>query len=142
ELLPDWKDQGAPLNTPVSEDRFLFLTRDKAYQTPVWMLPDALKNHGNYVVSLGNVVRWLGQQAEAMGVDLFPGFAAAEILYGDNGIVCGVATGNMGIDKDGKPTDSFQLGMELHAKYTLFAEGARGHLGRQLMARYNLGKDS
>lgn len=142
ELIPDWKDQGAPLNTPVSEDRFLFLTKDKAYQTPAWMLPDALKNHGNYVVSLGNVVRWLGQQAEAMGVDLFPGFAAAEILYGENGIVCGVATGNMGIDKDGKPTDNFQLGMELHAKYTLFAEGARGHLGRQLMARYNLGKDS
>ena len=142
ELLPNWKEQGAPLTTPVSEDRFLFLTKDKAYQTPDWMLPDALKNHGNYVISLGNVVRWLGQQAESLGVDIFPGFAASEILYAENGAVKGVATGNMGIDKDGQPTDSFQLGMELHAKYTLFAEGARGHLGRQLMARYQLNRDS
>ena len=142
ELLPDWKEKGAPLNTLVSEDRFLFLTATKAYKTPDWMLPGALKNHGNYVISLGNVVRWLGQQAENLGVEIFPGFPAAEILYAEDGAVRGVATGNMGIDKEGKPTDAFQLGMELHAKYTLFAEGARGHLGRQLTARFLLAKDN
>ena len=104
------------------------------------MVPACFENHGNYVISLGNVVRWLGQQAEALGVEIFPGFPAAEILYNDDGSVKGVATGNMGVDRDGKPTDDFQLGMELHAKYTLFAEGSRGHLGKQLMAKYDLNK--
>ena len=143
ELFPDWKERGAPLNTPVSEDRFLFLSETKAVKTPSWMLPKSFHNHGNYVISLANVARWLGQQAEALGVEIFPGFPAAEILYNDDGSVKGVATGNMGIDRHGKPTDAFQLGMELHAKYTLFAEGARGHLGKQLMAKYDLnaGKD-
>jgi electron-transferring-flavoprotein dehydrogenase len=143
ELFPNWKELGAPLNTAVTEDRFLFLTESKAYRTPGWMLPGCFQNHGNYVVSLANVVRWLGQQAEALGVEVFPGFPAAEILYNDDGSVKGVATGNMGVDRDGTPTDAFQLGMELHAKYTLFAEGSRGHLGRQLMTRYDLnrGKD-
>jgi electron-transferring-flavoprotein dehydrogenase len=138
ELFPDWKERGAPLNTPVSEDRFLFLTESKAHRTPNWLLPACFQNHGNYVISLGNVVRWLGQQAEALGVEIFPGFAASEILYNEDGSVKGVATGNMGVDREGKPTEAFQLGMELHAKYTFFAEGARGHLGRQLMAKYQL----
>jgi len=143
ELFPDWKERGAPLNTPVSEDRFLFLSASKAFQTPSWMLPACFQNHGNYVISLANVVRWLGQQAEALGVEVFPGFAAAEILYNDDGSVKGVATGNMGVDRHGEPTAAFQLGMELHAKYTFFAEGARGHLGKQLISKYQLdaGKD-
>jgi electron-transferring-flavoprotein dehydrogenase len=140
ELFPNWKEQGAPLNTPVTEDRVLFLTETKAYATPHFMVPKALTNHGNYVISLANVVRWLGQQAEALGVEVFPGFPAAEILYNDDGSVKGVATGNMGVNRHGEPTDAFQLGMELHAKYTLFAEGSRGHLGKQLMAKYDLNK--
>ncbi|HDR8925068.1 electron transfer flavoprotein-ubiquinone oxidoreductase [Burkholderia vietnamiensis] len=138
ELLPDWREKGAPLDVAVTEDRFLFLSENGATQVPNWLLPDNFKNHGNYVVSLGNVTRWLGQQAEALGVEIFSGFPAAEILYGERGEVKGVATGNMGIGKNGEPTESFQLGMELHARYTLFAEGARGHLGRQLMERFRL----
>ncbi|MDQ7969643.1 MAG: electron transfer flavoprotein-ubiquinone oxidoreductase [Oxalicibacterium faecigallinarum] len=138
ELFPDWKTRNAPLKTAVTEDRFLFLTKDKAYKTPNFILPACLQNHGNYVISLGNVVRWLGEQAEALGVEIFPGFPAAEILYDEQGAVKGVATGNMGVGKDGRPTDAFQLGMELHAKYTLFAEGARGNLGRQLIEGFKL----
>nr|WP_314543010.1 electron transfer flavoprotein-ubiquinone oxidoreductase [uncultured Massilia sp.] len=140
ELFPNWKELGAPLNTPVTEDRVLFLTETKSYATPSFMVPKALTNHGNYVISLANVVRWLGQQAEALGVEIFPGFPAAEILYNEDGSVKGVATGNMGIDRHGEPTDAFQLGMELHAKYTLFAEGSRGHLGKQLIAKFGLDK--
>ena len=140
ELIPNWKELGAPLNTPVTEDRVLFLTETKSYATPGFMVPKALTNHGNYIVSLANVVRWLGQQAEAAGVEIFPGFPAAEILYNDDGSVKGVATGNMGVNRHGQPTDAFQLGMELHAKYTLFAEGSRGHLGKQLMAKFDLNK--
>jgi electron-transferring-flavoprotein dehydrogenase len=138
ELFPDWKERGAPLNTAVTEDRFLFLTETSATSTPQWMLPDCFKNHGNYVISLGNVVRWLAQQAESMGIEIFPGFTAAEILYDEQCAVVGVATGNMGVDREGKPTSEFQLGMELRAKYTLFAEGARGHLGKQLVSAYRL----
>ena len=138
ELFPDWKERGAPLNTPVTEDRFLFLSESGATKTPNWLLPGCFQNHGNYIVSLANVVRWLAQQAEALGVEIFPGFAAAEVLYDDNGAVVGVATGNMGVDKNGEPTGEFQLGMELRAKYTMFAEGARGHLGKQLIANYKL----
>lgn len=143
ELIPDWKELGAPITTMVTEDRFLFLTEAKAYRTPNWMLPQCFQNHGNYIISLASVVRWMGQQAEALGVEIFPGFAAAEVLYNPDGSVKGVATGNMGVSREGKPTSSFQLGMELHAKYTLFAEGARGHLGKQLMQKFNLnqGKD-
>ncbi|WP_175022851.1 electron transfer flavoprotein-ubiquinone oxidoreductase [Rugamonas rivuli] len=140
ELIPDWKEKGAPLNTEVTEDRVLFLTETKAIKTPNFLLPACFENHGNYVISLGNVVRWLGQQAEALGVEIFPGFPAAEILYNDDGSVKGVATGNMGVKRDGEAGSDFQLGMELHGKYTLFAEGARGHLGRQLMAKYDLNK--
>jgi electron-transferring-flavoprotein dehydrogenase len=138
ELLPDWKQNGAPLDVEVTEDRFLVLTQDSAKQVPNWLLPDNFKNHGNYVVSLANVTRWLGQQAEALGVEIFPGFPAAEVLYNEDGSVRGVVTGNMGVGKDGQPTENFQLGMELHAKYTLFCEGARGHLGRQLTDRFKL----
>jgi electron-transferring-flavoprotein dehydrogenase len=140
ELFPNWKELGAPLNTPVTEDRVLFLTETKATATPSFMVPKALTNHGNYVISLANVVRWLGQQAEALGVEIFPGFPAAEVLYNDDGSVKGVATGNMGVNRHGEPTDAFQLGMELHAKYTFFAEGCRGHLGKQLIAKYALDK--
>ena len=142
ELFPNWKELGAPLNTEVTQDQFLFLTADHSYQVPNWMLPHCFKNEGNYIVSLANVTRWLGEQAEALGVEIFPGFPAAEILYNDQGAVCGVITGSMGLDKEGNPTDQFQLGMELRGKYTLFAEGARGHLGKQLIAKYDLDKDS
>jgi electron-transferring-flavoprotein dehydrogenase len=143
ELLPDWKAQGAPVHTEVSEDRFLFLSEGRSRQVPGWMLPGALKNHGNYVISLGNLVRWLGGQAEALGIEIYPGFAATEILYREDGAIRGVATGDLGIGKDGKPTEAFQRGMELHAKYTFFAEGSRGHLGKQLISRFGLdrGKD-
>ncbi len=143
ELIPDWKAKGAPLNQPVTDDAMVFLGETGSLRTPNFLLPPCLHNDGCYIVSLGNVVKWLAQQAEELGVEIFPGFAAAEILYGDNGAVKGVATGNMGIGKDGEPTDSFQLGMELHAKYTVFAEGARGNLGRQLIGKFKLddGKD-
>ena len=140
ELFPDWKEKGAPLDTPVTEDRFLFLSETKATKTPNWALPGIFQNHGNYIVSLANVVRWLGQQAEALGVEIFPGFPAAQVLYGEDGAVRGVVTGDMGIGKDGEPTGEFQLGMELHAKYTLFAEGARGNLGKLLQEKFDLRK--
>ncbi len=140
ELFPNWKELGAPLNTAVTEDRFLMLSPGGARKVPTWMLPECFQNHGNYVVSLANVVRWLGQQAESLGVEIYPGFAASEILFNDKGSVRGVATGNMGVGRDGKPTDNFQPGMELLAKYTMFAEGARGHLGKQLIARFELDK--
>ncbi|MEP7283819.1 MAG: electron transfer flavoprotein-ubiquinone oxidoreductase, partial [Rubrivivax sp.] len=138
ELLPDWKAQGAPLRQPVTADEVLFLSRRAARRTPGWLVPECLHNEGNYVIRLGELVQWLGVQAEALGVEIFPGFAAAEVLYAEDGAVCGVATGNLGIGKDGEPTDSFQLGMELRGKYTVFAEGARGHLGKQLIARFGL----
>ena len=142
ELLPDWKALGAPLNTPVSEDRFLFLTRSGSFKVPGFLLPECFRNHGNHVVSLGNVCRWLAKQAESLGVEIYPGFAAAEILYDGNGAVKGVATGDMGVGRDGKPTDKYQPGIELHGKYTFFAEGCRGHLGGQLMERYRLNANS
>jgi electron-transferring-flavoprotein dehydrogenase len=143
ELIPDWKELGAPLNQAVTADEVLFLSESGATKTPGFVVPECFHNEGNYVISLGNVVRWLAQQAENLGVEIFPGFAAAEVLYNDNGSVKGVATGNLGVGKDGQPSDHFQLGMELHGKYTIFAEGARGHLGRQLMAQFKLneGKD-
>ena len=138
ELLPDWKAQGAPINTPVTEDRFLILTEQKAYRIPSRLLPPLMSNHGNYIVSLGNVCRWLAQQAEALGVEIYPGFAAAEVLYGDDGHVRGVATGDMGVAKDGTRKPEYQPGIELHARYTLFAEGCRGSLSQALMDRYGL----
>ena len=138
ELLPDWKAGGAPLNQPVTGDEFLFLSETGSTSVPEWLMPYPFHNHGNYVISLGNVVKWLAQQAEALGVEIFPGFAAAEVLYDEKGAVKGVATGNVGVGRDGEPHDGFQLGMELHGKYTIFAEGARGHLGKQLLAKYRL----
>lgn len=141
ELIPDWKEKGAPLTVPVTEDRFLFLGPEKARQTPNWLLPDTFKNQGNYVVRLGEVTQWLGEQAEALEVDVFPGFAAADILYTDTGAVRGVVTGDMGLEPDGTPGPNYQPGMELLAKYTIFAEGSRGHLGRRLIERYQLDKD-
>ncbi len=139
ELIPDWKAKGAPVSVAVTEDRFLFLTESKSFQTPSFLLPACFQNHGNYVVSLGNVTRWLGQQAEALGVEIFPGFAAKELVL-EGQAVKGVATGDLGINKKGEKTDAFQPGMELHGKYTLFAEGCRGQLGRQLEERFNLRK--
>ncbi len=143
ELFPDWKAMGAPLTQPVTDDAMIFLGEKTGLRTPNIFLPECFQNHGNYIVSLGNVVRWLAQQAEALGVEVFAGFTAAELLYNEDGSVKGVATGNMGVGKDGEPGDNFQIGMELHAKYTVFAEGARGHLGKQLIARFKLdeGKD-
>ncbi len=138
ELFPDWKERGAPLNQPVTADEVLFLDETRARRTPDWLVPDCLHNEGNFVISLGSVTKWLGEQAEALGVEIFPGFTAAEVLYDDTGAVRGVATGNLGIGKDGQPHDGFQLGMELLGKYTVFAEGARGHLGKQLIARFGL----
>jgi len=138
ELFPDWKERKAPLDVLVSEDRFLFLTETGATRTPNWMLPACFQNHGNYVISLGSVCRWLGKEAEALGVEIFPGFSAVEVLYHDDGRVKGVATGDMGIDRKGERTDAYQPGMELHASYTFFAEGCRGQLGKQLEAKFGL----
>ena len=143
ELIPDWKAKGAPLNQPVTQDAMVFLSENSSLRTPNWLLPQCFHNEGNYIVRLGFVTKWLAEQAEALGVEIFPGFAAAGVLFNDNGSIKGVATGNMGIGKDGEPTAEFQLGMELHGKYTIFAEGARGHLGKQLIAHFKLdaGKD-
>jgi len=138
ELFPDWKERGAPLNQAVSGDDVLMLREASSTRVPDFFVPLCMHNEGNYVISLGAVTKWLGEQAEALGVEIFPGFSAAEVLYDDKGAVRGVATGNQGIGKDGEPMDSFQLGMELLGKYTLFAEGARGHLGKQLIAKYKL----
>jgi electron-transferring-flavoprotein dehydrogenase len=136
ELFPDWKERGAPLTQPVVYDDMFILSKERHYKSPI--LPRCLDNHGNYVISLGQFTRWLAQQAEALGVEIFPGFAAAELLTDERGAVLGVATGNLGVGKDGQPHGGFQLGMELRAKYTLFAEGSRGHLGRQLIERFRL----
>jgi electron-transferring-flavoprotein dehydrogenase len=143
ELFPNWKELGAPLNQPVTGDDVLTLTETGSTRIPDIFVPRNLHNEGCYVISLGNVVKWMAEQAEGLGVEIFPGFTAAEVLYDDQGRVRGVATGNMGVGKDGEPTEHFQLGMELLGKYTIFAEGARGHLGKQLIAKYQLaeGKD-
>jgi electron-transferring-flavoprotein dehydrogenase len=134
ELIPDWREKGAPLDTPASDDRFLYLTATRAFRLPT---PPQMHNAGNYIVSLGNVCRWLATQAEALGVEIYPGFAAAELLE-DGGRIVGIATGDMGVGKDGQPTESFQRGMELRARYTLLAEGCRGSLSKQLIQRFHL----
>ncbi|CAN1522884.1 FixC Dehydrogenases (flavoproteins) [Burkholderiaceae bacterium] len=141
ELFPDWKERGAPLNQPVTGDDLLVLSETGQQRTPNWLMPRNFHNDGCYVISLGAVSKWLGEQAEALDVEIFPGFAAAEVLYHEDGSVKGVATGNLGVGKDGEPTDHFQLGMELHAKYTIFAEGARGHLGKQVIEQFKLDAD-
>ncbi|HEX3862066.1 MAG TPA: electron transfer flavoprotein-ubiquinone oxidoreductase [Stellaceae bacterium] len=135
ELFPDWRERGAPLNTPATEDRFLFLTKNHAMRLPT---PPQMHNHGNYIVSLGNVCRWLAQQAEELGVEIYPGFAAAEVLYDEGGRVRGVATGDMGIGRNGEPTDHYTPGVELTARETLFAEGCRGSLTKTLVERFHL----
>ena len=135
ELIPDWRDKGAPLNTPAGEDRLLYLTARRAIRLPT---PPQMNNHGNYIISLGNLCRWLGQQAEAVGVEIFAGFAAAEVLYDEGGRVSGVATGDMGIGKDGEPTANHQPGVELHGRVTIFAEGVRGSLTKTLFERFDL----
>ena len=140
ELIPDWQERGAPLDTPVTADKFMFLTETGSFRMPT---PPSMNNHGNYIISLGNFCRWLGEQAESLGVEIYPGFAANEVLYDDQGQVKGVATGDMGIGKDGNPTENYMRGMELHAKQTIFAEGCRGHLTKTVFERFNLreGKD-
>jgi electron-transferring-flavoprotein dehydrogenase len=138
ELFPDWKAMGAPLNQPVTDEAFLFLSEGTGYRTPNFLLPKCSLNHGNYIISLGALTKWLGEQAESLGVEIFPGFAAAEVLYDEQGRVRGVATGNMGVEKNGEPGANFQIGMELLGKYTVLAEGARGHLGKQVIAKFNL----
>ncbi|MDJ0893673.1 MAG: electron transfer flavoprotein-ubiquinone oxidoreductase [Alphaproteobacteria bacterium] len=138
ELIPDWQDKGAPVNVPVTREMLMILSERGGIALPRLFMPPAMNNHGNYVISLGNLCRWLAEQAEALGVEIYPGFAAAEILYDDAGAVTGVATGDMGIGQDGEKTEAYQAGMELHAKYTMFAEGCRGHLGKQLMAKFAL----
>lgn len=142
ELIPDWQEKNAPLLTKVSDDNiYLFRGQEKSIKIPNFFAPKTMHNNGNYIVSLGNVCRWLAEQAEALGVEIFPGFAASEILYNEDGSVKGIATGDMGIGRDGEKKDSYMPGMELHAKYTLFAEGCRGHLGKELIAKYELDKD-
>jgi len=144
ELLPDWKDMDSPLNTSVTEDVFYFYTSDNgAVKLPSFLLPPPVHNHGNYIVSMGNVCRWLAEQAENLGVEVYPGFAAAEVLFHEDGSVKGIATGDMGLNVEGEPKDGYEQGMELHARYTLFAEGCRGHLGKELIAHFALdeGKD-
>jgi electron-transferring-flavoprotein dehydrogenase len=138
ELIPDWKEKGAPLKTPVTDDRFMILTAHNHIRIPNLFLPPLMSNHGNYIISLGNLCRWLAQQAEALGVEIYPGFAAAEVLYHEDGSVKGVATGDMGISRKGEHKASYTPGMELHAKYTLFAEGARGSLTKTLFERFRL----
>ena len=143
ELFPNWKEEGAPVTVEVKEDETYFLlSEEKSQKMPHWMVPKSMHNDGNYVISLGNVVRWLGQKAEELEVSIFPGFAASEILYHEDGTVKGIQTGDMGIGKDGEPTHNFTPGYELHAKYTLFAEGCRGHLGKRLIAKFGLDKDA
>ena len=138
ELIPEWRERGAPMNTPVTEDRFVFLTGKRSFTLPNVLLPACFHNHGNYIISLAAFTRWLGQQAEAAGVELYPGFVGAEPLFNEDGSVVGVVTGDMGVGRDGQPGPNYQPGMELRAKYTLLAEGCRGHIGRQLEQRFDL----
>ena len=139
ELFPDWKEKGAPLNTAVTgDDIYLFNGEDSSVKLPNFSVPKTMHNEGNYIVSMGNVCRWLAEQAEQLGVEIFPGFPAQDVIYNEDGSVGGVITGDMGLDKDGKPKDSFMPGMELKAKYTVFAEGCRGHLGKELIAKFAL----
>ena len=140
ELFPNWKELNAPVKTKVTKEKFLFLGKSKSFNWPTWLLPKVQKNHNNYIISLANMCRWLAEQAEALGVEIFPGFPASEIIFNEDGSVRGVATQDMGIDKEGNKKDSFESGIELHAKVTIFAEGCRGHLGKQLIKKFNLDK--
>ena len=141
ELLPNWNEDGAPVKVKVNKEKFLFLGKNKSLSWPTWHLPSVQKNHKNYIISLANLCRWLAEKAEKLGVEIFPGFPASEIIYADDGSVKGVATLDMGLDKDGNRKESYEQGMELHAKVTVFAEGCRGHLGKELIKKYNLDKE-
>ena len=141
-LIPDWREKDAPISTPVTEDKFLYLGPAGDMTLPNFLMPPLMNNHGNYIVSLGDVVRWLGEQAEALGVEVYPGFAASEVLYDENGAVYGVATGDMGVGREGEQKDSYTRGMELHGKYVLFGEGARGSLSKELIKKFELDKNS
>ena len=138
ELIPDWKEKKAPIKTKVKKEKFLFLSKNSFFSWPTWLLPPVQKNHGNYIISLANLCRWLGEQAENLGVEIFPGFPASEILYNEDGSVKGVQTGDMGIDKKGNKKDNFEPGIQLLGKVTVFAEGCRGHLGKKLIKKFNL----
>src|ERR1700686_3604400 len=138
KLLPEWRGEETPVKTAVSDDRFYWLSPGGALRLPNFAMPPLMNNHGNFIVSLGSVCRWLAGKAEGLGVEIYPGFAAAEVLFDEHGPVAGVATGDMGVGKGGAPKDAFTRGMELRAKYTLFAEGARGNLGKQLIAKFSL----
>ncbi len=143
ELFPDWKERGAPVNTEViGDDIYLLRNQEKSIKMPSWMIPKTMHNLGNYIVSLGNLSRWLSEQAMELGVEVYPGFTAAEVLYNEDGSVKGIATGDMGVSEKGEHKSSFQPGFEFHAKYTLFAEGCRGHLGKELISKFNLDKDA
>ncbi|MGZ5852340.1 MAG: NAD(P)/FAD-dependent oxidoreductase, partial [Hyphomicrobium sp.] len=142
KLIPDWKEKGAPLTMEVAKDQFLVLTRTRAFPLPNILMPPLMNNHGNFIGSLGALTTWLGEQAAELGVEILPGFPATEVLYGENGAIVGVATGDMGVGRDGKPTENFVRGTELRGKYTFFAEGARGSLTKQLIARFDLARDS
>ena len=141
ELFPNWKDLNAPVKTKVTKEKFLFLGKSKSLSWPTWLLPKVQQNHKNYIISLANLCRWLAEQAESLGVEIFPGFPASEVLYNEDGSVKGVATQDMGLDKEGNKKDSYEPGMELHAKVTVFAEGCRGHLGKTLIKKFELDKD-
>ena len=138
ELIPDWKEKKAPVKIKVSKEKFLFLSQNSSFSWPTWLLPSVQKNHNNYIISLANLCRWLGEQAETLSIEIFPGFPASEILYHEDGSVKGVQTGDMGIDKDGNKKENFEPGIEIHGKVTVFAEGCRGHLGKQLINKFNL----
>jgi len=140
ELIPKWKDVGAPIKTKVSKEKFLFLGKNSSFSWPTWLLPFVQKNHKNYIISLANLCRWLAEYAEKLGVEIFPGFAASEIIFNKDDSIKGVATSDMGLDKNGNKKESYEQGIELHAKVTVFAEGCRGHLGKQLIKKYNLNK--
>ena len=140
ELLPNWKELNSPIKTKVTKEKFLFLGKNRSLSWPTWLLPSVQQNHKNYIISLANLCRWLAEQAEALGVEIFPGFPASEILYNEDGSVKGVATQDMGIDKDGNKKDSFEPGINLLGKVTVFAEGCRGHLGKELIKKFELDK--
>ena len=140
ELIPNWKDLNSPIKTKVTKEKFLFLGKTKSLSWPTWLLPKVQQNHKNYIISLANLCRWLAEQAETLGVEIFPGFPASDILYHEDGSVKGVITQDMGLDKNGEKKDSYEPGMELHAKVTVFAEGCRGHLGKNLIKKFDLSK--
>ena len=141
ELIPDWKEKNAPIKLKVKKEKFLFLSKKSSLNWPTWLLPSVQHNKKNYIISLGNLCKWLAEQAEALGVEIFPGFPASKVLYSDDHEVIGVQTGDMGLDKEGNQKDSFEPGINILGKITVFAEGCRGHLGKELIEKYSLNKN-